>query len=361
MRRFTVIIVPNDVSAVRRFGIDSIWLRRAAIAGAVVALLMAGATADWIRLRREAPELARLRLQAEEQRAALAAHAGAQQALESELTRLHELERRVRVIANLPKASLEQAKVARTPRLGVGGGGERPEDATPPIGSPVVSMRTVSAGPGDLGDTARDSDLPPLGETLEAHPDAAPGDAALQEDAGGPVSDAVDPSDASALLAAADALRERAHAFSLELEELADALRGRSERLAATPVQWPADGWLTSRFGYRMSPFTGRRDFHAGIDIAAEIGTPVLAPATGRVAFSGRRGGFGNAIVIDHGYGIRTTYGHLQTLKVHVGERVERGAQIATIGNTGLSTGPHLHYAVEVSGKTVDPLDYIIE
>lgn len=330
MRRFTVIIVPNDVSAVRRFGIDSIWLRRAAIAGAVVALLMGGAAVDWIRLRRQAPELARLRVQAEEQRAALAAHAGAQHSLEGELARLHELERRVRVIANLPKASLEQARIARTPRLGVGG--EQPEDATPP-----------------------------LGETFDPSTDAAPADAALQDDAPGPVSAAGSPVDASALLAAADALRDRARAFALDLEELADALVGRSERLAATPVQWPADGWLTSRFGYRVSPFTGRRDFHPGIDIAAEIGTPVLSPATGRVAFSGRRGGFGNAIVIDHGYGIRTTYGHLQTLRVHAGERIERGAVIATIGNTGLSTGPHLHYAVEASGKTVDPLDYIIE
>jgi murein DD-endopeptidase MepM/ murein hydrolase activator NlpD len=151
------------------------------------------------------------------------------------------------------------------------------------------------------------------------------------------------------------------HAESLSLDQLMGALRGKVARLAATPSAWPAVGWVTSGFGYRISPFTGRRDFHEGIDIAAEFGTPIVAPAPGRVVFAGRKGGLGMAVTLDHGYGIRTTYGHLQRVLVQPGSRVARGQELATMGSSGLSTGPHVHYIVEVGGKRVDPLDYIVE
>jgi murein DD-endopeptidase MepM/ murein hydrolase activator NlpD len=118
---------------------------------------------------------------------------------------------------------------------------------------------------------------------------------------------------------------------------------------------------MTSRFGNRISPFTGARQFHSGIDIAGRRGTDVVAPARGRVVAAGNRGPLGRSVTLDHGYGVRTVYGHNDELHVKRGQEVERGQVIASLGSTGRSTGPHLHYTVEVKGKAVNPLDYIFD
>lgn len=145
------------------------------------------------------------------------------------------------------------------------------------------------------------------------------------------------------------------------LEELVTALEGKHKRLASSPSVWPAKGWLTSRYGYRTSPFTAKKQFHAGIDIAGARGTDIIAPADGKVVFSGKRGPLGKSLIIDHGHGVRTQYGHSDELLVKRGEKVQRGQVIAKLGNSGRSTGPHLHYVVEVGGKTRNPLDYIFD
>ncbi|TFG96833.1 MAG: M23 family metallopeptidase [Myxococcales bacterium] len=152
-----------------------------------------------------------------------------------------------------------------------------------------------------------------------------------------------------------------ADARALSLKELVDELEDKHQHLASSPAIWPTRGWLTSGFGKRISPFTGRRQFHAGIDIATARGTKVVAPARGRVEFVGAKGPLGNALLIDHGYGIRTQYGHNDKILVKRGDVVERGQKIALVGNTGRSTGPHLHYTVEVNGKAVNPIDFIFD
>jgi murein DD-endopeptidase MepM/ murein hydrolase activator NlpD len=100
---------------------------------------------------------------------------------------------------------------------------------------------------------------------------------------------------------------------------------------------------------------------HNGIDIAAANGTPIYAPARGRVIFAGRKGPLGNALVLDHGFGVKTVYGHAKEILVATGDTVERGDEVASIGSSGRSTGPHLHYVVEVKGKPRNPLDYIFD
>lgn len=125
--------------------------------------------------------------------------------------------------------------------------------------------------------------------------------------------------------------------------------------MAATPSLLPINGWISSSFGYRRHPYDGSYRFHAGVDIAADNGTPVRAPAAGTVLFSGGRSGYGKVVVIDHGYGIRTLFGHGSKLYVNAGERVKRGQKIAEVGNTGRSTGPHLHYEVRKNGQPVNP------
>lgn len=145
------------------------------------------------------------------------------------------------------------------------------------------------------------------------------------------------------------------------IRQLETFLRGQKVRLASTPSIWPARGWLTSSFGTRIDPYTGKSTMHRGIDIANQEGVPVMAPARGVVTFAGNSGGFGNVIVIDHGYGMRTRFGHLSEIAISVGDRVDRGDRIGRIGNTGRSTGPHLHYEVEINGVAENPMNYILE
>ncbi len=143
-------------------------------------------------------------------------------------------------------------------------------------------------------------------------------------------------------------------------EEIQKKLLAKRRKLEHTPSIMPTSGYLSSGFGYRRDPFTGRIKFHRGIDLCAPVGTPVIAPAAGIVRKVGRDRGFGLYLIIDHGYGIHTYYAHLHKVAVRPGRRVKRGQIIAYVGNSGRSTGPHLHYEVRVNGRPVNPFKFII-
>ena len=146
----------------------------------------------------------------------------------------------------------------------------------------------------------------------------------------------------------------------LNFEDLIKQLEKKKNFLASTPSIRPVQGWLTSGFGYRESPFTGKRDFHSGLDISNQVGTKVIATANGTVSYAAQKMYFGNLVVIDHGYGKITKYGHLQKILVTSGQRVKRGDVIALLGNTGQSTGPHVHYEVRINNVPTNPLKYIL-
>lgn len=144
-------------------------------------------------------------------------------------------------------------------------------------------------------------------------------------------------------------------------QSLLKDLQDQQNLLASTPAIRPVRGWTTSKFGYRISPFTGRREFHKGFDIATKKGSPILATADGVVTFAGRKGLFGNTIMISHGHGMVTRYAHCDKFLKKRGEKVKRWEQIATVGNTGRSTGPHVHYQVELNGVPVNPEKYMLD
>ncbi|NDY70824.1 M23 family peptidase [Desulfobacter hydrogenophilus] len=146
----------------------------------------------------------------------------------------------------------------------------------------------------------------------------------------------------------------------LDFNDLIDQLTKKKNLLASSPSIKPVSGVITSPFGYRRSPFTGRRSFHSGLDISNRIGTKIVSTATGKVVFAGRKTGYGKVVVIDHGYGKATKYAHLRDILVHKSQQVKRGEAIATLGNTGRTTGPHLHYEVLVNGTPVNPSKYIL-
>jgi murein DD-endopeptidase MepM/ murein hydrolase activator NlpD len=145
------------------------------------------------------------------------------------------------------------------------------------------------------------------------------------------------------------------------LRELQEYFDDQRSLLASTPSIWPTRGWVTSDFGVRLDPYTAERRMHQGLDIATPHGQPVFSPSDGTVVFVGTEGGYGKVLVVDHGYGVKTRYGHLSEIFVHVGDRVRRGDKVAAVGNTGRSTGPHLHYEVRVNGIPENPRKFILE
>ena len=157
-------------------------------------------------------------------------------------------------------------------------------------------------------------------------------------------------------------LVRQANLLHSSMDEALRALHENTERIAATPSIAPSTGYLSSLFSSgRRHPVLRITRPHKGIDIAARVGEPILAPAKGTVRFSGNKaGGYGNMVEIDHGYGYVTRFAHASRLLVRRGDRVKRGEVIAEVGATGLVSGPHLHYEVEVNGKSVDPLNFIL-
>lgn len=151
-----------------------------------------------------------------------------------------------------------------------------------------------------------------------------------------------------------------AHQNIFDMQRLLSRLGKKRSLLSSIPAISPVDGWVSSGFGYRISPFTGKRQKHYGIDIATSVGKPIYAPADGVVIFSGTKKDFGNFIMIAHGHGVVTRYGHNSHNLVVVGQRVSRGDQIATVGSTGRSTGAHLHYEVWVNGRPTNPKKFIL-
>lgn len=334
MASYTVLIIPDHASRVRRFRVSNRarWAGLAVGAGlAATAVATAAGTVGWARAQLQAPELEALRADNASKAEELERLAGSVEELAGELARVQELERKVRVIANLPAPA--ERKVGPP---GVGGA-----DADESL--PQLSPEEAGATGGEGGDE-------------EPAPDGAPADAGDAAGAGG----APHAARVAGLHARAARLQVQADERARSLARLVDELAGKSRRLASTPSIWPTRGWVTSGYGWRTSPFTGLRQFHAGLDISTPPGTPIVAPARGRVVSAGKDGALGLTLVIDHGYGIRTTYGHASKLLVKKGQEVERGQKIAAVGNTGRSTGPHLHYVVQVDGRRVNPADYVL-
>ena len=326
-RDLTLLVMAGETAPVRRIRIKRAWFKQAAIGGTLVGALLGVAGVDYVRLRSDAVDVDRMRDEAARQHAELETLRGQVSGIAQQFEEIRELERKVRVIANLPAAVRE----ARTP--------------------------VAQGGQGGAGDTdgLDNASLPatPAALPAEHHDESAAPDGAAPEDR---------------LSAALDRIERRARKLSsllpeqrASLESLVAGLEDRREQLAATPSIWPTDGFVTSGYGFRISPFTGHKQFHAGIDIAADFGTRIVAPASGRVVYAGRRGAFGRVVEIDHGFGVRTIFGHTDEIYVRVGQRVERGTRIASVGSTGRSTGPHLHYQVQANGRTVNPGDYIFE
>jgi len=154
-------------------------------------------------------------------------------------------------------------------------------------------------------------------------------------------------------------LKEQIKLTMESIGEIKDYLSQQRDLYMSTPKGWPVDGQVSSSYGYRLHPKTGARDFHSGMDIAADPGLPVKATADGIVSYAGWSGGSGNLVALEHGFGFSTFFAHNRLVAVKVGQKVKRGDILGYVGSTGNSTGPHLHYEVWKEGKALDPITFI--
>jgi hypothetical protein len=338
MDRYTIMIVSDDRSPVKRMQVPKVYVKRVAWVGVGVALLFALIGWDYWRKTADNRELAGLRVVSAEQGEQIRAFERTLVQVREELAKVRELERKVRIIANLPGAA--------------GVGGEGVSELMP--GAKVTGSGVpIPVGvPIDMKGAGVEGATPGLDVPLSS---------ISSEDAKVEALTTPSARHVHALARVAEKLGETAGGRGESLDLLLEQLDDKRVKLASMPSIWPARGWLTSRFGARVSPFTGRTQKHAGIDIASRQGTPIIAPARGRVSFVGKKGPLGNTLVVDHGFGVRTVYGHTHDIHVKSGEKVDRGQLIASIGSTGRSTGPHLHYVVEIDKKPRNPLDYIFD
>ena len=195
--------------------------------------------------------------------------------------------------------------------------------------------------------------LPPLNYSHSSAIDAPPETKTIPEMASNQNGDS--------LLIYMNHLNEKSHLVRESITITLEQLYEKRDILNSTPSKIPVQGWISSHFGYRTYPFTGEVSLHEGIDIAAFNGTPVRAPSDGVVMFAGYQTGYGNVIIIDHGYQLSTVYAHLSDIMVSPWQELKRGDVIGSVGNTGHSSGPHLHYEVRISNVPVDPNNYILD
>lgn len=304
--KITFFVFNTAGSATKRITVSRSFLKFSAFLSIALLVFLAFVLFDYYQLKKTSMDTDALKAQISIQNKDLARHrkqiqlfAADVNQLKSKLVELNTFEKKIRVIANLEK-TLEQEHL-----FGVGGSIPEDLDASIALDSPHNSLMR------------------------EMHEQV-------------------------------DQLKQASKIQEEDFSSLFNHLESQRNLLASTPAVRPIRGWVTSRFGYRTSPFTGLREFHKGLDIATRKGTPIHATADGIITSVARKGLLGKIIVINHGHGLMTRYAHIDKALKKRGDRVKRGEAIATVGNSGRTTGPHLHYEVLLNGLPVNPEKYIL-
>ena len=293
---FTLMIIPNRKSGVKKISIPKVVFRNILI-GSIVAILVAlFVVYDYAGIKRDRSEMARLREQNKEQQQQLRDLGMKIDEFSDRMEELLQTDKKIRVLA------YETNRDKKLP-LGIGGS--------------VKETRIK-----DLLEKDHNTLIAGMRKNIEK-------------------------------------LKEEANQREKSFNELLVFLREQKSILASTPSLWPVQGWVTSEFGARRSPFRMGIEFHQGIDISTRFGKAIAAPADGFVVASGYEPADGNTVRIEHGHGFSTAFLHLSKIAVKRGERVKKGEIIGYVGDTGRSTGPHLHYSVFVNNVAVNPRKYL--
>jgi len=295
---YTLLILPKKHSSAKKMSVSGTLVKGVSIFVMGLILILMYFSYDYIHIRREQAELMRLKQQTAEQKSQIDGLVAKVDRFASKMEELKQFDKKIRIMANLETGRDKEQL------LGIGG----------PV-SQENRMRSKMA-----------ADDKALIAGVQRHVDSLMDDALTREQS---------------------------------FTALLGFLKEKKSILAATPSLWPVMGWVTSEFGPRKSPFGGEREFHKGIDIATKHGRAIQAPADGIVTEVGYQHDVGQMVQIDHGHGIITFYGHLSKAIVRRGATVRKGDPIGYVGNTGRSTGSHLHYAIMLNGVAVNPRKYL--
>ncbi len=297
---YTIFVVSENASRITKFRIPLLPARMGIVISCAFAILLAAVIVDYINTKSKIFLVRSLKKENQILREQMAELASKTKLIDSELRAVKQMEAKVRIMLNAENHE------TLTTNFGIGGPSSEPDD----LGSLYFTSDTQVAY-NKISSKLDDIEL-----------------ALKKQEAG--------------------------------LVEVYELMQERNSILASTPTIWPTRGWITSGFGYRIYPFTGETKFHEGIDISTRIGTHVYATADGIVTETGYDITYGNNIIIDHGFGFVTRYGHLSKIDVKVGNVVKRWQKIGEVGSTGFSTGPHLHYEIRINGVPVNPENYIL-
>ena len=295
---YTLLILPKKDSSAKKISLSSTLVKGVSIFVMGLILFVMYFSYDYIHIRREQAELKRLKQQTAEQRKQIDGLVAKVDQFSIKMDELRQFDKKIRIMAKLVTGRDKEQL------LGIGG--------------PVSDENRLRS--------RMDADNKAMIAGIGQHMDRLMDEAASREQS---------------------------------FANLLAYLQEKKSLLASTPSIWPVAGWVTTEFGQRIDPFGGEREFHKAIDIATRIGKPIQAPADGIVAEVGFQHDVGQMIRIDHGHGISTFYGHLSQAVVRVGATVHKGDRIGYVGNTGRSTGSHLHYAVMLNGVSVNPRKYL--
>ncbi|MFL5812282.1 MAG: M23 family metallopeptidase [Bdellovibrionia bacterium] len=373
---YTIMIVPEKTSQVRRLIIPAWIVRSAAVGMAFVILLSLVMFYDYWRVMGEISENKQLKMENRRLRQQVQVFKNKVATIESTMERVKTFATRLKVITNIEDRGglLQSLNQQQPPDSSAGLPSESGlADAKPKL----ISPNLISDDTQDVKEAKVIKTSATQGTATTSAPTAAtvPSTAAPAVPTAPAAPTAMndlplDPEDPEDVLLHRDYeeldqhftfLNHESLFVETELQDLYELLGDQKAFLSALPTRKPAEGYFSSGFGVRKSPIGGKVKMHEGVDIANRLGTSIRVPADGVVVFAAVKAGYGQTVVIDHGYGLETWYGHAKKLLVNKGQHVRRGEVIAQMGNSGRSTGPHVHYEVRVNGFPVNPISYILE
>lgn len=332
-KQITFFIVGDETKATQKLIVSTKWLKIAVLSSVIATILLITFLLDYLGLLLETQELKRLKLENLQLKKQFQVVETKVSALESALERVKTFSSKLKLITNVEDDN-------RRLKLSVG--------TEPKPGQNID----------DLGEPQHGQSRPPLqqfansdGDFSEETPlNDSQGELAVESNR-----------NYNTLAIRIDRAVKESHLREQSVIDLWERLSERQSLLNSTPSIQPTRGWLTSKFGYRISPYNGKPAMHNGIDIAAAPGTPVFAPADGVITFAAFDETYGNLVTIDHGYGVMTRFGHNSQIYVQVGQKINRWDVISAVGSTGRSTGPHLHYEVRLNNIPINPMNYILD
>ncbi len=367
---FTILVIPEKTKQVRKFIIPAIYVRIGIILGSVALIFLGFMIYDYVNVMQQLSENKRLQTENRQLKQQMQTFTTKLQNVQDALDRIQTYTAKLRIITNQAGDDTDFLKKkvgteipgipmddhSESPNVPHHGSSLSPEemqnllervDRWKKIPHPLLADNSQN-----LSDVMRlaEEENQAQKKKLEdfVREDDEKESSALREDF-------------NKLDKAFESVLQHAMTVELDVQALSSAILDQKDYLASMPTLKPTTGWYTSGFSVRASPFTGKMIMHEGLDIANQLGSAIVAPGTGVVTYAGPRPGYGNLVTIDHGYGIQTQFGHISKFFVHSGQKVKRGTKIAAVGNTGRSTGPHVHYEVRVKGIPVDPQFYILE